>query len=285
MKKPLLYLLTLSIGALALSSYNNGVAVNGLGNRTGSAGSTGNCSGTGCHASNNASTRPAVALIAASGSGGPYTTYTPGTQYRLVIGGTSTAATPPSGFGFQLSAVKANNSQAGVFQNGSGTRVIASGNLSLVEHNSVFMASSNFGTQEVLWTAPAAGSGQVKFYLTVNAVNTNGSTTGDAPNNIVVAIDEDIPSAVATLPQIEGLSLYPNPARETLKVHLDQPTTASYTLQLLDVQGHLCQVETLSGTDLQHTVSVDVSRHPAGVYLAIVSNGQTQQSFPLTLHN
>jgi hypothetical protein len=145
------------------------------------------------------------------------------------------------------------------------------------------MAGSSFGTQEVLWTAPAAGSGQVKFYLTVNAVNTNGTQTGDAPNNVVVTLDEDVASAVASLPEIEGLSLFPNPATDVLKLHLDQPASATYTLQLLDFQGRLCQVETLSGNALKQTALIDISRHPAGLYLAVLTDGRAQKSFPLTL--
>ncbi len=279
MKKPLLFLLSLPFAALVFSSYHDGAAFRLQGNRTGSAGGPANCSGSGCHAANTATTRPSLALIAAFGSGGPYTQYTPGTTYRLVIGGTSTAAAPPSGFGFQLSAVKATGgTQAGSFQNGSGTRIVASGALSLVEHNSVFMAASSFGTQEVLWTAPAAGTGQVKFYLTINAVNTDNTAGGDAPNNVVVTINEDVSNAVAEIPEITGLSLSPNPASGQLHLHVEHPKSAAYELCIFDLNGKMQLCQKLSGSALQNTADIDISALPTGFYAAKISGGNSQKT-------
>ncbi len=279
MKKRFLLSLTLPLSALLFSSYNDGVASKGLGNRTGSTGTTTYCSGGSCHAANTASTIPSLSIVEAFGSGGPYTKYTPGTMYRLVIGGRSTAAMPPSGFGFQLSSVMgAGNMQAGTFQNGSGTRIASSGGLSLLEHNSVFMAASTFGTNEAFWTAPAAGSGPVRFYLTVNAVNTNNASSGDAPNNAVFTLVEDVPSAIADVPEITDFSLYPSPAAETtLHLRIGQPGNEPYTLRITDVTGRQWMEQSMEGSMLQKDITMDITALPVGVYVAQLTYGKVHK--------
>ena len=135
-------------------------------------GVTGNtCNTSGCHNDFPLNDGGTVSI-----AGLPESGWSPGQTYPLMVS-ISRAATR---YGFQMTAVDSNGTQAGSFTEGSGMAVmsgLAGGNtIQHVQH--VFPQASN--TFSFDWTAPAvASTGTVRFNVAGNAVNFNGSPTGD----------------------------------------------------------------------------------------------------------
>ncbi|MFN8308614.1 MAG: T9SS type A sorting domain-containing protein [Chitinophagales bacterium] len=174
--------------AFALSSYDNGYAFHGS-DGTGATGSSG-CS---CHGS----TTNLGTTVELDSAGVPVTRYFPGMSYTVRIRATNAGTTNWPKFGFQLGAVKlagaggGSAAQAGTWGTTLPTSVkntptSASGlPIPFIEHSFTINATTGTGgngttyVEVIPWTAPAAGTGSVKFYGIINACNGNGGSSGD----------------------------------------------------------------------------------------------------------
>ena len=186
---------------LALCSYSGGYGSN----RTGVRGGTVGCGG-GCHGSTTANT----ITVELDSAGIPVTSYHAGMVYKVKIKGVNATGTNLPYFGFQLSVAGLANAgtssavQAGTWgslpagvQNSGGTPV-------LIEHSqrlSPISGTGNNGTvyaDSITWTAPVAGTGSVKIYGLINAVNHNPSSD-DSGDKWQSAVPVTITEAVATV--------------------------------------------------------------------------------------
>lgn len=276
-KKYLLFAAFAGITSLTLSSYSNGPIAGGAGNRTGSAGSQANCSVSGCHAANSAATVINIILQDPTSPLTPVTAYVPGRTYTVVFGASNSAA-GLSRFGFQFSAVRsaATSTQAGTFAVGSTADIIARtvSGLSIIEHTTP-IAATNPGLYGVTfsWTAPAAGTGTVKFFGIANVVNFNGTVSGDAPN----AGSKELPESTVGVQQVKqtlAIKAYPSPVTQTLQLEISDAGTKAYTAGIFDVTGRKVQQTTISGDK----VSLDVSSLVSGHYIMYVIGEQAQGS-------
>lgn len=209
MKQKIVLFLFAGLMAFILSSYSGGYGQNG-GDDTGASGASGGCS---CHNS----TTGLGTKVELDSAGIPVTSYHPGTAYTVKISATNnTTHTTLKRFGFQLATVKATGAgsssavQAGTWgtmpasvQNT--TAAVWSGgtpNFSIIEQSSAILDSGSttggVGSryiESIPWTAPAAGTGSIKIYGIINAVNYNNSSSGDYAQ---VATPVTITEAVAT---------------------------------------------------------------------------------------
>ena len=274
----LLFALGAGVIALTFSSYTSGPQQGGAGNHTGSAGSQANCStGSGCHATNTANTTVAIGIT--TQAGGLVSSYTPGASYKIVITGGNTNASLPR-FGFQASCVKAGatSTQAGTFAStASNISVRTASGLQLVEHNTQLPAVASSGTNNVYqasfnWTAPAAGTGTVRFYATLNAVNNNGASSGDQPNT---ASPLDFPESSGTgVADVKALQLrvYPNPTATALHIALPAGAGKIERVAVMDVTGRIAP---MAVAQVQDGLLLDVHALAAGNYqLSLVKDGQ-----------
>jgi hypothetical protein len=270
-RKALLYTLLAGMATLIFSSYGNGPYAGGAGNRTGSAGSTADCTGSNCHSANSSTT---IASIALFDNGAPVTTYTPGKTYTVRVSASVIGTSRPR-FGFQASCVKAadGSTQAGTFSAGATYGIaVRSSTPRLVEHTTPLAGSLFSGnyidTVSFSWTAPATGFGKVRFYAVVNAVNFNGTSSGDAPNATTTEYD---PAPVGVSNVNEQLAgIYPNPVSNTLHLRLKgQALSAIVT----DLNGKLFSLPAPATTAGE--ISLDVSRLSAGYYhLSVLVDGK-----------
>jgi len=155
------------IVSLSLLSNSNGPG----GNRTGAPGSSGDCSG--CHGANPDPTGEITLSVMENGT--KVMQYQPGKTYdlELLIKGNS------SKMGFQLSAINNSNKVSGnISETVSGTQAYNSGNQQVWAHTSPG-TSANSNTWTAKWTAPAAGSGDVRMYIASILANSNGNNSGD----------------------------------------------------------------------------------------------------------
>ncbi len=158
--------------AVALSweqamTYSTGVA----GNYSSAPGES-NCSS--CHAGLALNAGPAVRTLSFNGVASP-TTYVPGQTYNVQY---TVSEAGRNRYGFQLVARTATNLTAGNLIASEPTRaqLISTQRLS---HTGNGNSGTGTITWNFQWTAPAAGTGVVRFYVSTNATNANASTNGD----------------------------------------------------------------------------------------------------------
>lgn len=277
-RKFILFTASLGIAYVTFSSYSSGPGFSGGLNRTGAPGTTGNCSGSGCHSGNTTATMMTMAMVVKGGST-PVTEYTPGTTYTVTIGGTNTSSLP--GFGFQSCVEKkSDNSNTGtITATNPQTAVRTISGIKVIEHSSVLNAVSA-GTYLVQfeWTAPAAGTGDIVFYGMLNAVNKSGNTAGDMPGEpIAVTFKEAAGSSVQEAGQVMISKLYPNPASSVLNVAIEQAVTGSYTLTVTDVTGKTVRTTTQQSTGSSFSSSINIADLAPGNYFLKVYNEKGQQ--------
>ena len=279
-KKPLLILLATGAAALALSSYSAGPYAGGAGNHTGSAGSTAGCStGGSCHAANTANTTLNISILSGTTV---VSKYTPGTVYTVQLLGGNVSAHLPR-FGFQASCVKAaaTSVQAGTFATG-GTANIAvrASTPQLIEHTSAIAALTSSGNNNAYsvsfqWTAPAAGTGTVRFFAALNAVNFNGGEGGDQPNVTTFDLPENA-TGITTVGKDAALNIYPNPAANTVHIRMNGAVAGSYYAAIHNLAGQAIWSEMIT-PDNNREAAVNVSAFAPGMYyFSVVKDGVLQ---------
>ncbi|MBK8442684.1 MAG: T9SS type A sorting domain-containing protein [Sphingobacteriales bacterium] len=136
-----------------------------------------------CHSSTGSYNTAISFNIYQAGTTTPVTAYTAGTTYDITFAATAGAGTPGA-YGFQLLAlINSSNTQAGTWANWSSnvkeTTTGSGGTLRRYIEHGVGGVPSALNNYTVQWTAPAAGSGAVKFYYGGVCTNNNGSNSGD----------------------------------------------------------------------------------------------------------
>lgn len=178
-KKNVALLLFFIVSSVIIYAYTGGAATHGV-DGTGVSGS--GCGG--CHGSASSFT----ISIELDSAGVAVTQYHPGASYTVKISGTNTSSSSLPRFGFQMSVIHAaNNTDAGTWGTTLPTGVrktttTTSGlTQTVIEQNTQIVATSGTGGNgttyvvSVPWTAPVAGTGSVKLYGVINAVNYNNN--------------------------------------------------------------------------------------------------------------
>ncbi len=103
------------------------------------------------------------------------------------------------------------------------------------------------------------------YDVVLKAVSTNG--TSESLKQIVVA---NKMTDTSVLQEIE-LGVYPNPAKEILRVDLKNPAEGVMTLEIKDISGHSVYLEKLANDGSSHT-DINIQNLKAGIYLLRVVN-------------
>lgn len=170
----------------------SGGAANVLGQGYTNAPGEGNCSQ--CHSGGTYGTVTPSIQIFQLGTQTPVTSYTPGTSYDMRVTVNNTSGSPLR-YGFQLTALRTSGNQAlGGFSNlGANIQQLVVSGRTYVEHSSATVSNQyNFR-----WTAPASGSGAVRFYASGNCVNNNSNSSGDVAGSAFIQINELVPLSVS----------------------------------------------------------------------------------------
>lgn len=275
MRQRTVYLLfAVALSTVIFTNYSGGAGANGAGDRTGSPISSGNCNT--CHAGGSFAPVVAAQLLK---DGNAVTQYVPGGAYTLRV--TVSATGTPNSYGFQAVALRgADHLNAGAWDSPpAGFRVSTINNRQYAEHSST--RTSNI--MEIKWLAPATGAGPVRFYASGNAVNGNGSSSGDAAASLAMAltINEQSTSGafdVAILPA--EINAYPNPVAEQLNLKIKMQESGRYQLSVYDLNGKEMQRETVQLQNGENQETLNVSQLAAGHYAVRLSDGKrvaTQQ--------
>lgn len=264
MHKNLLYaVLLLAITFFTISNSSGPGAVTGR-DRTGSPLASGDCSA--CHTGGDYGTEVSASLLLDTSE---VSEYIPGQAYTLQI--RINTSTPPERFGFQAVALTGEaNLNAGSFSDAPvSTRLIDLDNRTYFEH------ATKLETEviEVPWTAPEAGTGDVRFYAAGNAVNNANGSGGDDSDvlDIPLTITEGTATSLQVTSQLEiDWQVFPNPATDEVRVRLQPSQTKDLSLRLLDARGLILQSQPLSF--FSGDVSLSLKDLTSGLYFLQVYN-------------
>jgi hypothetical protein len=287
LQKRIPILLSLGCLAIVLSSNQSGSVIAGNGNHTGSGlNPKANCSGPTCHAPNNSNTTVHLTLTD-TGNTIPVTSYIPGKLYTLHIAGTNNSSMLPK-YGLQLSSVRNADitGQAGNLSTGVNANISLRflDGLQLIEHNHPITASGS-GTSwnyitECYWSAPPAGTGTVKFFLTLNAVNANGFASGDQPNITSLTV-EDGAAFIGEENLFKHLDTYPNPVRDQLTISSANIDNGEYHFNAYDMVGKHLFSRSVAVTNNKLHLTLEASNWNSGVYFIQAQKGNQQSVLPI----
>jgi hypothetical protein len=262
-----------------LSSNSGGYPTNKSGSDSSAA--TG-CGGSGCHGSSASSSVGIAILLDSAGTGNVVTKYTPGKQYviRMYAG----VASLPK-FGFQLSVIKG---MAGSTASNAGTPgtlpagvsfSTGSGGPGYFTHTSALTASSvgmglYVDSVNIPWTAPAAGTGTVKMYGIINAVNANGNADVNDKYNTKYAQFTEVTTAAVNDVVANNVSVGPNPVSGSLQVNLEAGQNAHIVVTGLD--GRVVYAGMANGN-----ATLNTDNWIAGIYYVKVMANGAAQVFPV----
>jgi hypothetical protein len=260
-----------ALAGLAFLFFNNssGAAeVQGI-DRTGSPISPGPCQN--CHSSGSFS--PSVNLDILK-DGEVVQTYMPGEVYTMRV--TANHSGSPASFGFQAVALTGEDDvQAGAFDNpGDGIQITSLNNRQYPEHS----RRNESNIFEVEWTAPAAGTGDVRFYSSVVAANNGSGSGGDGSaflNNPVV-ISEATTNSQDVTKLLAEFNAFPNPVSDRLQLQWQGEESGDYRIEVYDINGRLVQQQPQQVAPGQQSATIEVSNMPAGLYQVRITDGQRQ---------
>ncbi len=279
-------------GAGSESGYNCTGSETGLGNAKGCA-----STGASCHGTAGAPTAGITLSIELDSAGVPTTHYKGGKTYTVKITGTNTTSNTLPKFGFQISCIKGTDSvttpvNAGTFSAaGLPTNVrytpailtpTALFAANVVEHSNPITATSGSGgsgttyVESFSWTAPAAATGTVSFWLALNAVNDDGHATNADKWNTAKAIISEWPSFLGVAETVPAYTLkaFPNPVTNNLHIEIGNATAGSYVLQVFDLNGRIVAQDNVSVSGGGQLTNINPSSWPPGIYqLAITKDG------------
>lgn len=227
---------------------------------------------------------PGESTCASCHSGGNYSsligisglpdTVLPNTTYNLTFTTTSNCVRS----GFQMTCLTAANAQCGTFTAGSGTSVTTVSSRQYIRQSQVRILSNSATTWAFTWRSPATLTGSTfTFYYATLLANGNGNTAGDnvSTGSRVVRFktttnSEDLHNAIA-------LSVYPNPATESINIELTDVSNA--TMTLTDINGRIVMVKDLNETNTK----VNVANLARGIYNMQVVAGAKSTSRKISI--
>ncbi|EJF53418.1 hypothetical protein SapgrDRAFT_1714 [Saprospira grandis DSM 2844] len=251
-KSFLFFLFGLGLLYAGLQSSSGGRAAGGNDN-SGSPLSSSTCSA--CHGAASSNTVVSVSLLDQSGN--VVTEYIPGEHYSIFVNVNNPNY---SQYGAQAVILDGANNQAGTLDSviTSNTQISTVNNRSYWEHQ----GRSSTGNFTAAWTAPAAGTGTVTVYAMGNAVDSSGSTSGDAPSSpISISFTEVVSSGLVSLPS-EGLRVWPNPSPNGQYFFRQTTDAPLQSLRIFNSQGQLIREEQLQGFEGQ----ISLENEAKGLY-------------------
>lgn len=197
----------------------------------------------------------------------------------------NTAAGNPAAFGFQILCLNAPEDVMGPEASNwtavsSNVQVATASNTSRTYVEQPSPSTSN----EFLmtWKAPAAGSGEVTFYVVSNGVNLNGMTAGDGSTGGRLNLTENMNINTNDLSSEVDLTIYPNPVIDQLNLRSNTTEAGTYDWSIINLLGATVQSGTLNiaaGSN-NHTVEIN-NALPASLYTLQLSKDEKTMHLPL----
>lgn len=203
----------------------------------------------------------------------PVSGYVPGQTYTITASATHSGAQK---YGFELTAedLAANKKGTIIITDAAQTKKVNSN--SAVTHTSGGTTPAGGGkTWSFDWTAPASGTGTVRFYGAFNAANGDGNNTGDVIYLSSASVFEATTGITDNVAGSVPVKVFPNPFADFIEVSagtLENPVS-SFRISSMDGRTVYSENEMITGNQ---EVRIDAAGFPKGVYVlsAHFSNGQ-----------
>jgi len=269
----------LGVCTIALSSFHDGPAHHGRGNRSGSAGST-NCSV--CHGGT-VNTDLALEFTLTDDIDNSTVTnnqYIPGHTYTVYLKGNHPNPGTYPHFGFQASVVNAAGANTGAL----GTATANTGlwdtdtdGINVIEHTAPLDKTGTSYIAQFKWTAPAAGSGNANIYAAMLIVDGDGTKVGDVANVAIKMLSEGTVTAIHDVKKNDLFSIYPNPAKSNTDLNIHVSKAGKYDVSITALDGKILtntKIIVNSGNDAR----IDIAFLAKGVYVLTLGDGNVSQS-------
>lgn len=127
---------------------------------------------------------------------------------------------------------------------------------------------------EFPWTAPAAATESVRFYVSGIAANNNGSSSGDASARLAtpLVVNPMVTSVRESLARALDLQILGNPIEEELRLALQVPEAGQFRFTLLGIDGRAVWRNQQWLQEGGQVLRWQVAQVPKGVYLLQVEN-------------
>jgi hypothetical protein len=188
--------------------------------------------------------------------------YIPGQTYPLTVTCDDIVAEK---YGFQITSETASaKTGTWIITNASRTQLKSGTAVTHTSGGTIPSGSPNTWSME--WTAPAAGTGPVTFYVAINQTDADNSRFGDMIHVASLTISESGVGIAENLEKFIG-AVYPNPATDI--IHLNVPSNSE--VRVYDNAGRAV----ISLTTDQAVQEMDVSTLQQGIYFVqIAFDGQ-----------
>ncbi|MEZ4920519.1 MAG: choice-of-anchor V domain-containing protein [Saprospiraceae bacterium] len=229
-----------------------------------------------CHASTQIFSDMEITILDSMGNA--ISEYIPESQYtaRVRVNATGNGI---AGYGFQMIALRDSgyvdlDGFTDMNPNNYKIATTNSNGRTYAEHDNISSVDSFL----VKWTAPPAGTGNITFYASGNAVNGNGQSSGDGPCNDSLKLTEAVLSSNLSLqvPTFE-LSAYPNPVQDQVNFVISVLKTEVYKVDVFNQSGQQVYNGNTQLVNQYNQLRVDASNWTPGVYYARLSGaGQSK---------
>lgn len=210
---------------------------------TGNTGAPGeqSCNQAGCHVGNNVNLDMSK-LTLSSVSPDITSGYAPNTLYNLYIN----LSSGTSAYGFEITALDANNNAAGTFSKTdlTKTELTTANNRQYISHK----AANSKNAWAFRWQAPATDIGEVTFYFVGLGADGDGTAAGDVVyRGRAVATTSSFSQlnltgiAPINADKVASLSIFPNPIKDKLTVQYYLHEACKMKVELLDLNGKTVQ--------------------------------------------
>jgi hypothetical protein len=256
--KGLLFILAVIVG-IAITSfvlYPDGSP----GGRTGSPGD-GGATCTGCHSG---SSQDAANWIT---SDIPVSGYVPGQTYTITASATHVGA---GKFGFEVTAEDLANAKKGTFviTDAAQTKKV-NANAAVTHTSGGTTPSGDSKSWSFNWTAPASGTGSVKFYGAFNAANADGGTGGDQIYLSSLTVNEGTTGITENLAGMVDVQVYPNPFTDFLEISSGRLDVPASSIRINSQDGREVYSKAIADSG-QDKIRVDAAGFAKGIYIVTV---------------
>jgi len=149
----------------------------------------------------------------------PTSGYIAGQNYNITVEGTHAGV---ARFGFECTSEDVNNAKVGTFTitNTAETKLVNSSHA--ITHTGNGFTPDNDSTKSWTfeWTAPASGTGNIKFYAALLAANGNMSTSGDQTYLTSLEIIENTANGINNSNLESKISIYPSIVRYYINIEV-----------------------------------------------------------------
>jgi hypothetical protein len=230
------------------------------GGRTGSPGD-GNANCTGCHSGS------AQEISNWISSTIPVSGYVPGQTYTITA---SAAHSGAALYGFEVTAEDASNAKKGtiIVTDAVQTQLANSGK-SITHTVNGTTPSGDSKSWSFDWTAPASGSGLIRFYGAFNAANGNGQNTGDQIYLSSYSVTESSTGINDNLAEALDIRVYPNPFADYLELNFNGLERPVKSVMLIGQDGRMAWSAYII-PDSSEKLRIDAAGFSKGIYLLSV---------------